>query len=146
MVTVFVGPLGISIEVSVAPPTVSPVFPLTVPDVAVIVIAVALVVSAVATPPAAIVATVVFDDIHVAVAVRSCVVLLLYVPVAVNGVSVPTGTVELAGVTVIETRVTAGGVEVEFPLLHPASSTANNMATHNRRLFMGETPRRNRFF
>jgi hypothetical protein len=111
------GPLGvtITIDVSVAAATVSPVFPLTVPDVAVIVIGVALIVSAVANPPAAIVATVVFDDVHVAVEVRSNVDLSLYVPVAVNCVRVPTGTEAFAGVTAIDSSTGAVTVRAAFP-------------------------------
>ena len=63
----------ITIELTVASATVNPVLPLTVPDVAVIVIAFALVLKAVACPFGEIVATAGFEDIHVAVAVRSFV-------------------------------------------------------------------------
>jgi len=127
----------ITIEVSVAVATVNPVFPLTVPDVAVILIGVEVVASAVASPPLATVATAVFDEVHVAVAVRSCVVLLgLYVPVALNCVRVPTGTVELSGVTAIEI---SAGVELEpEPPPHPAISTTIATTNNRRRFFMGE--------
>lgn len=62
------------IETSVwAATTVIVVLPVTVPEVAEIVDVPKA--SAVASPPGTIVATVVFDEAHVAVAVRSCVLL-----------------------------------------------------------------------
>ena len=114
---VMVGPPEITIEFSVAATTDSGVFPLTVPsdDVAVIVIAVLLIVRAVTNPPAEIVATAVFDDVHVAVAVRSCVDLSLYVPVAANCVRVPTGTEAFAGVTAIDCSTGAVTVSAAVP-------------------------------
>jgi hypothetical protein len=114
---VMVGPPEITIEFSVAATTDSGVFPLTVPsdDVAVIVIAVLLIVRAVTNPPAEIVATAVFDDVHVAVAVRSCADLSLYVPVAVNCVRVPTGTEAFAGVTAIDCSTGAVTVSAAVP-------------------------------
>ena len=117
MAIVMVGPPEITIEFSVAATTDSGVFPLTVPsdDVAVIVIAVLLIVRAVTNPPAEIVATAVFDDVHVAVAVRSCVDLSLYVPVAVNCVRVPTGTEAFAGVTAIDCSTGAVTVSAAVP-------------------------------
>jgi hypothetical protein len=70
------------------------------------------------------------------------VLLLLYVPVALNCLDWPAVTDAVAGVTAIEARV-----GVEFPLLHPASSPANTITTHNKSFFMGETPLSNlRFF
>src|ERR1019366_7321438 len=112
-----VGPPEITIEFSVAATTDSGVFPLTVPsdDVAVIVIAVLLIVRAVTNPPTEIVATAVFDDVHAAVAVRSCVDLSLYVPVAVNCVRVPRGTEAFAGVTAIDSSTGAVTVSAAFP-------------------------------
>jgi len=65
------------IEVRVAAATVSPVLPLIVPDVAVTVIADGLMDSAVSKPLVEMVATAVFDDIQVAVAVRFWVELSL---------------------------------------------------------------------
>jgi hypothetical protein len=111
------GPLGvtITIDVSVAATTVSPVLPLTVPDVAVIVV-VPLSVSAVTTPAAVIVAVVVFDELQVTVEVRFCVDPSLYVPVAVNCVRVPSGTEAFAGVTAIESSTGAVTVNVVVPV------------------------------
>jgi hypothetical protein len=65
-----VGAPVIEIESRVALVTVSWVLPEMLPNAAVIVTGVALTVSAVATPLAAIVATAVFDEVHVAVVVR----------------------------------------------------------------------------
>jgi hypothetical protein len=113
---VTVGAPESSIEVSVAATTVSPVFPLTVPDVAVIVV-VPLSVSAVSNPPGeVIVAVVVFDELQVTVEVRFCVDPSLYVPVAVNCVRVPSGTEAFAGVTAIESSTAAVTVNVVEPL------------------------------
>jgi hypothetical protein len=65
-------------EVSVAVATVKPVFPLTVSKVAVMVMAVLVSASAVTTPPGELMeACAVFDEVHVAVAVRSWVELSL---------------------------------------------------------------------
>jgi hypothetical protein len=112
---VTVGAPEISIEVSVAATTVSPVLPLTVPDFAVIVV-VPLSVSAVTTPAAVIVAVVVFDELQVTVEVRFCVDPSLYVPVAVNCVRVPSGTEAFAGVTAIDSNTGAVTVNVVEPL------------------------------
>jgi hypothetical protein len=114
---------------------VSVVVPTTAPTVAVIFVVPAF--RVVARPPAAMVATPVFDEAHVAVAVRSWVELLLYVPIALNCCVWLADTDGAMGVTEIEVRV---GAEAEFPLLHPASSPANTRARTNRRFFMGETP------
>jgi hypothetical protein len=114
---VTVGAPEIEIEVSVAATTVSPVLPLTVPDVAVIVV-VPLSVSAVSNPPGeVIVAVVVFDELQVTVEVRFCVDPSLYVPVAVYCVRVPSGTEAFAGVTAIESS-TAG---VTFSMAVPTT-------------------------
>jgi hypothetical protein len=66
------------------------------------------------------VATAVFDELHVAVLVRFCVVPSLYVPVAVNGNSIPTEIVGLAGVTAIETSAALLTVSVVDPLTDPS--------------------------
>jgi hypothetical protein len=116
---VTVGAPESTIDVSVAFPTVSPVFPLTVPNVAVIVIGAAVVLNAVANPVAEIVTSVVFEEDQVTIEVRFWVVLLLYVPVAVNCVSVPTGIVSFAGVTAIEFSTGAVTVSVAGPLATP---------------------------
>lgn len=68
-----------------------------------------------------IVATCVFDDAHVAEAVRSCVVLSENAPVAVYCSLFPAATLVVVGATEIETSVagvtvsTAGGAEVTVP-------------------------------
>jgi hypothetical protein len=116
---VTVGAPESTIDVSVAFPTVSSVFPLTVPNVAVIVIGAAVVLNAVANPVAEIVTSVVFEEDQVTIEVRFWVVLLLYVPVAVNCVSVPTGIVSFAGVTAIEFSTGAVTVSVAGPLATP---------------------------
>jgi hypothetical protein len=112
---VTVGAPESSIDVSVAATTVNPVFPLTVPDVAVIVV-VPLSVSAVSNPPGeVIVAVVVFNELQVTVEVRFCVDPSLYVPVAVNCVRVPSGTEAFAGVTAIESSTGAVTFSVAVP-------------------------------
>jgi hypothetical protein len=116
---VTVGAPEIVIIFSVALVTVSCVVPLMPLDVAVIVTGVALTVSAVTNPFAAILATDVLEDIHVAVAVRSSIDPLLYVPVAVSCVSVPTGTESFAGVTAIESSVGGITVNVVVPITAP---------------------------
>jgi hypothetical protein len=74
----------------------------------------------VARPELLMVATVVFDELHVAVVVRFCVVPSLYVPVAVNGSSTPTAIVGLAGATAIETSAALLTVSVVDPLTDPS--------------------------
>ena len=68
---VSVGAPEIAIELSVAAATVKGILPLTPPEVAVTVTGAALMFSAVAVPLPEIVVTAVFDDVHVAVDVRS---------------------------------------------------------------------------
>ena len=97
-----------AIETSVGDPTVSVVEPLTVPEVAVIVVTPCAML--VASPVLPTVAMLGLEEVQVTELVRFCVVLLLYVPVAVNCWFVLTGIVGFAGVTAIETR--AGGVTV----------------------------------
>ncbi len=88
-VNCWVSPLAIdgfagvtAMDTRVAAVTVSVVVPLTLPDVALMVeVPVA---TAVASPPAVMVATLVVAELHVAVLVRSCWLESVYVPVAVN--------------------------------------------------------------
>jgi len=116
--------------------TVSAALPDTPLTVAEIVAAVLLAVWPWASPPVPTVATEVFDDDQVAVAVTSCVLLLLKVATALNCWVRPAATDAVPGVTAIEERV---GAEL---LLHPANSATNATTTDDRatdrRLFMGE--------
>ena len=66
----------------------------------------------VARPPLVIVATAVLEEVHVTTAVRFCILLSLYVPVAVNCCVDPLTMVELAGVTTRDTNT--GGVTVKL--------------------------------
>src|SRR5439155_18308487 len=86
----------------------------TPPEVAVIVavLAVTAVASACDTPAMSIVATAVFEELQVTWVVRSCVVVSLKVPVAVNCWVNPSGRPGLVGVTAIETRVALVTVSV----------------------------------
>src|SRR5437667_12707679 len=103
-----------AIEVRVAAVTVSVVLPETPPKVAVIVVVPAATdVARPCDPPALlIVATAVLDELQVTWVVRSCVVLSLKVPVAVNCWVNPSGRPGLVGVTAIETRVALVTVSV----------------------------------
>lgn len=91
--------------------------------------------AAVAKPPAAMVAALVFDEDHVAALVRSFVVLSLNVPVAVNCWVLPTWIEAPEGVTEMDVRV-AG----EFPGLgvlvppHPAKTNATRTNVRHRPL------------
>jgi hypothetical protein len=75
--------------------------------------------AAVASPPLVIVATLEVAEAHVAEAVRFCVLLSLYVPVAVNCCVWPLVTDEVAGVTEIEESTTALTVSVALPCTAP---------------------------
>jgi hypothetical protein len=108
-----------AMDVKVVPPppppllvTVSRVFPEIVPDVAVIVVEPAA--TPVANPPLLMVATPVFDEFHATDAVRSCVLLFEYVPVAINCCVLPVAIVGFTGVTAMEVKVVP-------PLLPPFS-------------------------
>lgn len=68
-----------------------------------------------ARPPAAIVATDVFDELQVALEVTFAVVLLLYVAVAVNCCVDPFAKLGLEGVTVMAVSVAALTVKVALP-------------------------------
>jgi hypothetical protein len=106
-----------AMETSAAAFTVSVVLPVMLPEVAEIVVVPAA--TAVARPPAAIVAVVVLDDAQVAVAVRFCVEPSVYVPVAANCCVSPLETLGLAGVTAIETSAAGSTVSVVLPVMLP---------------------------
>ena len=97
--------------------TVRVVDPTTLPLVALIVEVPAF--TAVASPAALIVATVVVPDAHVAVLVRSCVELSLNVPVAVNCWVFPTEMDGFGGVTAIDESTAAVTVNVVDPTTLP---------------------------
>jgi hypothetical protein len=108
--------------------------PFTEPEAALIVAV--PVATPLATPALLTVATAGLDDDHVAVLVRSCVLLSLKVPVAVNCCELPTLTDGLAGVTSIETRL---GVDEpwlpppELPPPHATKEISRNAAASPRR-------------
>jgi len=114
----------IAMDTSVAELTVRVVDPEMLPDDAVIVVE--PVAAAVADPlePVAlpIVTTPVLDELQVADAVRSCVVLSENVPVAVNCLDVPFAILGLVGVIAIDTSV--AGVIVIVAVLAMLSSEA----------------------
>jgi hypothetical protein len=85
-----------------------------------------------APPVEVIVATLLFDDVQITDAVRSCVVLFEKVPMALNCWFVPEAMFEFAGVTEMETSV--GGVK---PLLPPPPQPAIAVSSSKRmkRLF-----------
>jgi hypothetical protein len=84
---------------------VLPVIPLKVAEIVLVPTA-----TPVARPAVVMVATPVFEEVHVTWPVRFCVVLSLYVPVAVNCCVIPAGIAGLAGVTVMDVRVAAATV------------------------------------
>src|SRR5882724_6648844 len=86
--------------------------------------------TAVASPPAEIVAVAVIADLQVALDEMSLVVLSLKVPIATNGCVAPTAMDSLAGVTAIETSVF--GLVALLPPLHPATETIRESATNAR--------------
>jgi len=100
-------------EERVAAVTVMVAVPVVVPDVAVIVAVPTF--TPVTTPLALTVATVASLEVHVAVAVTSCVVKLLKMPVAVRGVVPVTVTLAVPGVTVIELSTAAVTVRLAVP-------------------------------
>jgi hypothetical protein len=100
-----------AIDISVAEVTVSTVEPLTLPEIAMIVLDPAA--FAVAIPPGAIVAVFVFWDCQLTEALRSFVEPSLYFPVAVNGWVAPVAIVGFTGATEIELR--AGKLEGGAP-------------------------------
>ncbi len=76
----------------------------------------------VAKPVLVIVATVVVPEFHVTLAVRFCVLLSVYVPVAVNCSVNPFAIDGFAGVTAIDTKVAAVTVSVSPGLVTPFSA------------------------
>jgi len=108
-----------TMETSVAI-TVKFVVPLIEPDVAQIVVVPTPTPDA--NPPLVIVAAAVFVELHVTILVRFCVLLSLYVPVAVYCCVVPLAIVAFAGVTAIEINV--GGVTVSpvVPVIPPEAA------------------------
>jgi len=113
-----------AIEESVAAVTVRVVVPDLPPNVAVIVVVPGATADALPLVPPALlmVALEVSDELHVTDAVKFCVVLLEYVPVAVNCCVKPAGLTEmlgLAGVTAMETSVALVAVRVVVPEIVP---------------------------
>jgi hypothetical protein len=106
-----------AIDTSVAEPTVSTVDPDTDPDVALMTLVPTP--APVAKPPEVMVAVEIVADAHVTDAVRFCVLLSLYVPVAVNCWVFPFAMEGLAGVTAIDTRVAEPTVSTVEPETEP---------------------------
>jgi hypothetical protein len=104
-------------DTSVGPVTVRFVVPLTAPDVACIWLVPAD--TAVAEPPAPIVATPVVCEVQVTEPVKFCVELSEKVPVAVNCSVLPFAIEGFAGVTAIDTRVAEVTVSRVDPLTLP---------------------------
>ncbi len=108
----------IAIDTSAAGVTVSDVDPVTEPEAAEIVVE--PIATLVALPPAEIVATPVFEELHVEVEVRSCVLPSVNVPVAVNAWPVPSAIEGFAGVTAMETNAAGRIVNAAaFDLMDP---------------------------
>jgi len=118
-----------AIETSVAGVTVSKVFPLTLPLVALIVVL--PVSSAEARPALLIVAAVAFDDAHVTFAVTVRVEASLYVPVAVNCCIPPAASDGFSGVIAIDTSFAGAtgslGVETEPQPIAPKVASISSM-------------------
>jgi hypothetical protein len=115
MIEGFVGVTAI--DCSVAAVTVSTVDPLTAFSVALIVLVPTP--TPVARPVALIVAVVVVPDAHVTDPVRFCVLLSLYVPVAVNCCVAPLVIDGFVGVTAIDCNVAAVTVNTVDPTTDP---------------------------
>ena len=113
-----------SIESSTAAVTVSWVEPVIRPVDALTVVAPALIVVARPCEPATfeICATVMSDEAHITCAVRSCVVLSLNVPIAVNCWVRPRGTLGLVGVTAIDSSTAAVTVSSVEPVTVPSDA------------------------
>lgn len=65
------------------------------------------------------IATVASEELHVTVEVMSCVVPLVYVPVAVNCWATPSATVGFCGAIAIETKAAGFTVRVALALTEP---------------------------
>lgn len=116
-----------SIDSSVAACTLTPVWPFTMPEVAVMIVAAPTkgggIVTAAPSPVVGPTLTIVESaELHVAVVVRFCVVPSVYLPVAVNCRYVPGFIVGLAGVTVMDVRVAAETCRVVAPLTLPEAA------------------------
>jgi len=74
----------------------------------------------VANPTELMVATLVAEELHEAVLVRSCVLPSLYVPMASNCTDKPAATVPFAGVTAMDTSAAGPTVSVVEPHTEPA--------------------------
>jgi hypothetical protein len=124
-----------AMDTSVAEVTVSTVDPLTLPEIAMIVLDPAA--FAVAIPPGAIVAVFVFWDCQLTEALRSFVEPSLYFPVAVNGSVAPVAIVGFTGVTEIALR--AGKLEGGEPaqLDNKTSAQRENRTEVHRKLKCG---------
>jgi len=119
--------------------TFTVVLPVTEPDVAEIVTEPR--VSAVASPPPAIDATLVSDEDQVTEPVMSCELSSEYVPVAVNCWRVPRSKAALAGVIAIETRDRDGPPTPgpRLPAPQPLSKLRHSKTIGARCGFMGES-------
>src|SRR5262249_19848727 len=114
------GLVGVTpMETSCAAVTARVVDPDRVPKVAVIVVEpTATLVASPSLPPALVtVAAAASDDDQVTLAVRSCVVVSVYTPVAVSCCVVPSAIDGLVGVTPMETSVAAVTTRVVVPVL-----------------------------
>jgi hypothetical protein len=111
----------IEMDTSVAGVTVRPADPDMLPDAAVTVVEPVATAATKPLEPAALltVATPTLDELQVTAAVRFCVVLSEYVPVAANCWAVPLATLVLAGVTVMKTRIAGVTVNVDEPYTPP---------------------------
>jgi hypothetical protein len=92
--------------------------PFTLPSAAVIVVR--PMPALVARPALLIIATDVVPDVHATVVVRVCVERSLNVPTALYCVVPPSGTVDVSGVTAIETSVAGVTVSAAEPLVAPS--------------------------
>ena len=110
-----------SMDTSVAGVTESVVDPTMLPDAAVIVVNPEAI--AVANPLLILmVATPVLDELQITDAARSCVVLSVKVPVAVNCLVVPLAMLGLTGETAMDTSVAGVTVRVVVPAMFPAAA------------------------
>ena len=116
----FAGVTEIDTSVGAVTVTVRVVDPLTAPEAACILLVPAP--TPVANPPAAIVATPVVCEVHIAVLVRFCVELSEKVPVAVNCWVALFAIEGFAGVTAIDTSVGAVTVNVVDPVIAPETA------------------------
>ena len=107
----------IAIDTKCAVDTVSVVEPLTLPNVALMLVL--PLAKLVTSPVLLMVAAAGLEEVQRTDFERSCVLLSLKVPVAVNCRVVPTAVVELAGVTAIETKLALVTVSDAEPLMEP---------------------------